>query len=163
MVSIVLKIKNLYSKLFLQFYLYPKPEEVGATFITKSDDSAASNAQRRVSYTVNPDVKVILHWVEESLPTFNIRALGVRKYVTHDNGIMLIVINNFLNVKCRDKPLIVGFCLPEGVAEKSVESFLDFSFTDKNKDHSDINVADSLDALEADNSGLNTFIDTDKG
>ena len=66
---------------YLQFYLYPKPEEAGATFITKSNDLASTNAQRRVSYTVNPDVRVVMHWSEESLPTFNIRALGVRVYV----------------------------------------------------------------------------------
>ena len=62
-----------------------------------------------------------------------------------------------------DRPWIVGFCLPEGVAEQPVESYLDFSFTDSGKDHSDIKVADSMETLESDSTGLNTFIDTEKG
>ena len=118
----------------------------------------AKNAQRRVSYTVNPDVKVVLHWTNGALPSFNIRALGVRRSVQYP--CCFIIYNHYF---FRGEPWIVGFCLPKGVAGKPVESYLDFSFKDHNKDHSDIKVAASLDTLEADDTGLNTFIDTDKG
>jgi len=123
---------------FARFYLFPKPTEAGATFITKAGDEVKTSNKRKVSYVVRSDVKVVMHWTAASLKNYRARVVGVKK----------------------DNPVTIGFCLPEGAENAELGSFLDFSSTDRWKDDSDIIPAESLNDLDTDTTGKNVFLDT---
>ena len=56
----------------------------------------------------------------------------------------------------------MGFCLPKGAENHDPKTFLNFEgkWNNKRDGNPDVVLADSLDDLESDNQGKNTFLDT---
>jgi len=124
---------------FARFYMWPKPEEAGATVLTKVGETGTidTNTRKRVSYMVRSDVKVVVHFTAAVPKSYKIRLMGVKK----------------------GSPVTIGFCLPQGAEEAELGQFLDFSNDDKWNDDSDIIPAESMDDLEQDTTGKNVYLD----
>ena len=63
----------------------------------------------------------------------------------------------------RGTPVIIGFCLPKGAETKDPQMLLNFEGRwgrKKNQDTADVVLADSMEDLESDSTGKNTFLDT---
>ena len=65
---------------YFQFYMWPKPEFAGSTFLTKESDSTPEpNTSKLVGYTVSPDSKFIMHFPKFP-PKATIRFTGMDRY-----------------------------------------------------------------------------------
>ena len=64
-----------------QFYITPKPERAGATFITKKDDALGKHRISRVSYTVPTNITVVMHFKESVPEYFVVTAVGLERFV----------------------------------------------------------------------------------
>jgi len=128
---------------FTRFYVFPKNDQSGSTFISRVGDTDARpdiDKMWRVgtSYIMRQDVKIVMHWTESFKPWWFVRVVGVKK----------------------GQPTIIGFCLPKGAETLSPGEYMDFSNEDGNNDSSDVLLADSLEDLEQDTTGKNVFLDT---
>jgi len=125
---------------FARFYVMPKPEVEGTTFITKDGDNSATNRRRKVSYTIRSDITVVFNHYESVPGKVTVRAVGIQK----------------------GAPQIIGFCVPKGdVASYDVNKFVTFeakNWRGKNG-NSGVNLADSLEQLKDDSAGMNAYLD----
>ena len=71
--------KNLLHVIYFQFYVMPKPETEGTTFITKAGDNSATNRRRKVSYTIRSDITVVFNHYESVPGKVTVRTVGIQK------------------------------------------------------------------------------------
>ena len=60
--------------------MFPKPEITGTTFITKAGDYTATNKRERVSYTLQSNVKVVMHFTESVPEFYTVRTVGIQRF-----------------------------------------------------------------------------------